>query len=177
MPPTRWRIWTAKNKQHDPPSFASGRNRSEEIELAGQRYSRRTRRWNELRCIEHVKPPALMHGATLYRLVKTLTNQIRPDALTTHARRKIRVVVFAAAHLADAIHHAIGAIGKMRQQPLLKQGIELPRQAQHGITGAMRTRVSSSRDDAFQFRFVDKGNNRCNADADRNTGIGQGTDH
>ena len=63
-------------------------------------------------------------------LREPLREQLRPDALAAHARRERRVVVLAAAHLADARHDARGAIGKVLVEPALEDRVHLPRQAQ-----------------------------------------------
>ena len=76
--------------------------------------------------------------------IKPLANQVRPDPRTLHALAPGRVVNLAAMpgvashimHLTHPRHHARGAVGVMQTQPFLEQGVELPRQPQHGVKGA-----------------------------------------
>jgi hypothetical protein len=71
--------------------------------------------------------------------------------LPRHARAELRLVVLAAAHLADARHDPCRAFGHVLLQPVLEQRVHLPGQAQHdaegrrgaGLAAASRMRSSS----------------------------------
>src|SRR5436190_630102 len=64
-------------------------------------------------------------------LGQPLRDELGPHAYAAHAGAERRVVVLAAAHVADAAHHARGAVRKMLVEPALEQRVHFPRQAQH----------------------------------------------
>src|SRR5690606_36403294 len=104
--------------------------------------------------------------------VETPLYQFRPYAFAFHPRAERRVVILAAAHVLDAVHHALRAIGKMRLQPLPEQRADFPWQAQHDEAGADDAGFGDGGEDAFEIGFGDEGNHRRDADADRNAGVG-----
>ena len=64
---------------------------------------------------------------------KALPNQRRPSTFAGHPFAELRVVVFAASHLAHAVHHALRAIREVRFEPLHEQRRNFPRQAKHRV--------------------------------------------
>src|SRR5690606_36503345 len=108
---------------------------SEQVELAGMlaglffcRYRQRTA---ELRGVEPAKTVRPLHAVTRHRLLEALADQVGPDALALHARGEVGVVVLAAAHVLDAVHHAPRTVREMRFQPFAEQRADFPWQAQH----------------------------------------------
>ncbi len=93
-------------------------------------------------------------------LAKALAQQFSPHATAGHALPELAVVVSAAAHLADAGHHPRGALGKVLLQPLLKQRVHFPGQADDDAEGRAGASLGSGFQDVFELRFVQEWDHR-----------------
>src|SRR5690606_34389031 len=90
------------------------------------RFGRDDFRFAETRVVEGVEAIVAVEAKTGHGFAKALTEEVGPQAFSVHARGEICIVIFSAAHGADAVQHPFGALGKMHLQPLLEQRVHLP---------------------------------------------------
>jgi hypothetical protein len=85
--------------------------------LAGRRrYHLRALEEGEVELFEALAIDA-RHAQLFRGLGKAVADQVGLDALPVHALGEIAVVLFAAAHFADAVHHALRTVGEMCASP------------------------------------------------------------
>ena len=75
----------------------------------------------------------------------------RVGALATHAMPEARIVEAPAAHLAQMVQHAVGALGIVRAQPGLEQGRDFERQPQHQERGSARPGAGGGLEQSFDL--------------------------
>ena len=125
-----------------------------------------------LNCVRSSAHAARVETEARCALAKRCAMQLRPDAFAAHPRAEARVVVLAAAHLADARHHARGALREVLLEPLAGTAGSPPR------AGAARCRMrrvapaaGGGLEDALDLGLVDERDDRRDAHADRHAGV------
>src|SRR4051794_539337 len=93
----------------------------------------------------------------------------RPGA--GHPLAPLRVVIFAAAHVADQLEDVAFAVGEIFAQPLAEQIAQLQWQPQQNVTGFLHTNGSSGIEDALDLHVVDRRNDRRDHHRGRNAGF------
>ena len=90
-----------------------------------------------------------------------------------HALAEGRIVILAAAHVADELEDVAIAVGKIRHQPFAEQVAHFQRQAQQHIAGMAHAGLRHRLEDALDLGIVDRRNDRRHHGRGRHAGLDQ----
>ena len=104
-------------------------------------------------------------------------DEIGELALAAHAHAEPRLVVLAAADLADDAHHVRRAQRVMRREPVAEERRDLERQPQHRPGGVPRSGRRRRLEDRLEVAVGELRDHRRDVDAHRHAGVAQRLDH